>query len=105
MNRIDDERRFIPYPVNSRCAHQARPPLGRQSGALGPKLARMGTELSFDIARTALLAMDCQTGIVFIMRSRQRNFERAATVLRAARNKGMSALSMFRSVSDQDSQR
>src|SRR2546421_8189021 len=42
----------------------------------------MGTELSFDIARTALLAMDCQTGIVSIYAKPPEEFlERAATVL------------------------
>ena len=51
----------------------------------------MGTELSFDVARTALLAMDCQTGIVSIYAKPPEEFlERAATVLRAARNTGMS---------------
>jgi nicotinamidase-related amidase len=53
----------------------------------------MGNELSFDIARTALLAMDCQTGIVSIYAKPPGEFlERAATVLRAARNAGMSVV-------------
>jgi nicotinamidase-related amidase len=53
----------------------------------------MGTELSFDIARTALLAMDCQTGIVSIYAKPPEEFlERAATVLRAARHTGMSVI-------------
>ena len=51
----------------------------------------MRTELSFDVVRTALLAMDCQTGIVSIYAKPPEEFlERAATVLRAARNTGMS---------------
>ena len=53
----------------------------------------MGKELSFDIARTALLAMDCQTGIVSIYAKPPEEFlERAATVLRAARNTGMTVV-------------
>ena len=53
----------------------------------------MGKELSFDIARTALLAMDCQTGIVSIYAKPPEDFlERAATVLRAARNTGMTVV-------------
>jgi len=53
----------------------------------------MGNELSFDIARTALLAMDCQTGIVSIYAKPPEEFlERAATVLRAARNTGMTVV-------------
>src|SRR6267143_3070220 len=53
----------------------------------------MGKELSFDIARTALLAMDCQTGIVSIYAKPPEEFlERAATVLQAARNTGISVV-------------
>jgi len=53
----------------------------------------MGEELSFDIARTALLAMDCQTGIVSIYAKPPEEFlERAATVLQAARNTGISVV-------------
>ncbi len=53
----------------------------------------MGEELSFDIARTALLAMDCQTGIVSIYAKPPEEFlERAATVLQRARNTGMSVV-------------
>ena len=50
----------------------------------------MGTDLAFDIAHTALLAMDCQTGIVSIYAKPQEEFvDRASRVLRAARNAGM----------------
>ena len=50
----------------------------------------MGRELTFDIPRTALLAMDCQTGIVSIYAKPPEEFlERAASVLRAVRNTGM----------------
>jgi nicotinamidase-related amidase len=50
----------------------------------------MGTDLSFDIADTALLAMDCQTGIVSIYAKPSDEFlGRASTVLRAARKAGM----------------
>jgi len=53
----------------------------------------MGTDLSFDIARTALLAMDCQTGIVSIYARPQQEFlERAASVLRAARTAKMTVI-------------
>jgi len=53
----------------------------------------MGEELSFDIARTALLAMDCQTGLVSIYAKPPEEFlERAATVLQGARNTGMSVV-------------
>jgi nicotinamidase-related amidase len=45
---------------------------------------------SFDIARTALLALDCQTGIVSIYAKPQEEFiARAAGVLRAARTAAM----------------
>jgi nicotinamidase-related amidase len=50
----------------------------------------MGTEPLFDVAHTALLAMDCQAGIVSIYAKPQEEFvERAASVLRAARSAGM----------------
>jgi nicotinamidase-related amidase len=46
----------------------------------------MGTDLSFQFARTAILAMDCQTAIVSIYAKPQEEFlERASSVLRAAR--------------------
>ena len=50
----------------------------------------MGKSLSLDPARTAILAMDCQAGIVSIYAKPQTEFvERAARVLSAARNAGM----------------
>jgi nicotinamidase-related amidase len=50
----------------------------------------MGTDLAFDIAHTALVAMDCQTGIVSIYAKPEEEFvDRASRVLRAARNSGM----------------
>ena len=50
----------------------------------------MGTELVFDAAHTALVAMDCQAGIVSIYAKPQEEFvERASSVLRAARSAGM----------------
>ena len=53
----------------------------------------MGTDLSFDIGRTALLAMDCQAGLVSIYAKPQEEFlDRAASVLRAARNAGMTVI-------------
>src|SRR5882672_35310 len=53
----------------------------------------MGTDLSFDITRTALLAMDCQTGIVSIYAKPPEEFlERASTVVRAARTRGMAVV-------------
>ena len=53
----------------------------------------MEKELSLDITRTALLAMDCQTGIVSIYAKPPEEFlQRAATVLRAARNTGMTVV-------------
>jgi nicotinamidase-related amidase len=46
--------------------------------------------MSFDIAHTALVAMDCQTGIVSIYARPPEEFvERASSVLRAARKAGM----------------
>ena len=50
----------------------------------------MGTELALDAAHTALLAMDCQAGIVSIYAKPLEEFvERAASVLRTARGAGM----------------
>jgi nicotinamidase-related amidase len=50
----------------------------------------MGTDISFDTAHTALLAMDCQAGIVSIYAKPPEEFvERAASVLRAARKAAM----------------
>lgn len=46
--------------------------------------------MSFDVKRTALLAMDCQAGIVSIYAKELEGFiERAASVARAARTAGM----------------
>jgi nicotinamidase-related amidase len=48
------------------------------------------TGTSFDIPHTALLAMDCQTGIVSIYAKPQEEFiARASSVIRAARTAGM----------------
>ena len=50
----------------------------------------MGIGLSLNTARTAVLAMDCQAGIVsFYAKPPEEFVERAASVLRAARNAGM----------------
>jgi nicotinamidase-related amidase len=50
----------------------------------------MESELLLDVGHTALLAMDCQAGIVSIYAKPQEEFvERASRVLRAARNAGM----------------
>jgi nicotinamidase-related amidase len=50
----------------------------------------MANEIPFDIAHTALIAMDCQAGIVSIYAKPAEEFvERAAGVLRAARTAGM----------------
>lgn len=50
----------------------------------------METDLTFDAAHTALLAMDCQTGLISIYTKPQDEFvDRASRVLRAARNAGM----------------
>jgi nicotinamidase-related amidase len=50
----------------------------------------MGNAMAFDIAHTALLAMDCQAGIVSIYAKPPEEFiGRASTVLRAARRAGM----------------
>jgi nicotinamidase-related amidase len=53
----------------------------------------MGSEIKFDIAHTAVLAMDCQAGIVSIYAEPQEEFlGRAASVLRAARKSGMTVI-------------
>jgi nicotinamidase-related amidase len=50
----------------------------------------MTPDMSFDIARTAVIAMDCQTGVVSIYAKPMEEFvERASLVLRAARKAGM----------------
>ncbi len=50
----------------------------------------MGSDLRFDIAHTAVLAMDCQTGIVSAYVQPPEEFlERASGVLRTARGVGM----------------
>jgi nicotinamidase-related amidase len=50
----------------------------------------MENTLSFDIAHTALLAMDCQAGIVSIYAPPETGFiDRASRVVRAARKSGM----------------
>jgi nicotinamidase-related amidase len=50
----------------------------------------MGNAMAFDITHTALLAMDCQAGIVSIYAKPPEEFiDRASTVLRAARRAGM----------------
>jgi nicotinamidase-related amidase len=50
----------------------------------------MGNDISFDPAHTALLAMDCQAGIVDIYAQPAGEFiERAVSVVRAARTSGM----------------
>lgn len=49
--------------------------------------------LSFEIPRTALLAMDCQTGVVSVYAKPQEEFlKRAAGVLHAARSAGMTVI-------------
>lgn len=46
--------------------------------------------LTFDIPRTALLALDCQAGLVSVYAKPPEEFvEKASSVLRAAREKGM----------------
>ena len=55
----------------------------------------MGTDLSFDFARTALLAMDCQTGIVSIYSKSEQDFiGRAARTVRAVRSAGVTVISI-----------
>ena len=52
----------------------------------------MGTDV-FDMAHTALVAMDCQTGIVSIYAKPQEEFvERVSSVLQAARAAGMAVI-------------
>lgn len=53
----------------------------------------MGTSISLDIARTAILAMDCQAGIVSIYVQPPDEFlKRSLTVLGAARKAGMKVI-------------
>src|SRR5258706_6306399 len=53
----------------------------------------MATDLSLNTSRTALLAMDCQTGIVSIYAKPQEEFiSRAASVLQAARDAEMTVI-------------
>ncbi|MGB6726132.1 MAG: isochorismatase family cysteine hydrolase [Terracidiphilus sp.] len=53
----------------------------------------MGTEIKFDIAHTAVLAMDCQAGIVSIYVQPQDEFlGRGASVLQAARKAGITVI-------------
>jgi nicotinamidase-related amidase len=53
----------------------------------------MGTDIKFDIARTAVLAMDCQAGIVsMIVQSSEDFLDRARSVLGAARKAGMAVI-------------
>lgn len=53
----------------------------------------MDTEMKFDIAHTAVLAMDCQAGIVSIYANPKEEFVgRASSVLRAARTVGMTVV-------------
>jgi|SRR5580704_12876786 nicotinamidase-related amidase len=53
----------------------------------------METDISFDIARTAVLAMDCQAGIVSIYIQPPEEFlKRASSVLAAARKAGMTVI-------------
>jgi nicotinamidase-related amidase len=53
----------------------------------------MGTEMKFAIAHTAVLAMDCQAGIVSIYAQPPEEFlGRAASVLGAARKAGMAVI-------------
>ncbi|HTS58679.1 MAG TPA: isochorismatase family cysteine hydrolase [Terriglobales bacterium] len=50
----------------------------------------MGTDISFDIPRTAVVGMDCQTALVSIYAKPPEEFlARTSSVLRAARAKGM----------------
>ena len=53
----------------------------------------MASLISFDNARTAVLAMDCQSGIVSIYTTPSSGFlDRAVSVLRAARSVGMAVV-------------
>src|SRR5215471_3963648 len=60
---------------------------------LGSKLLGMASNLRVYIQHTALLAMDCQTGIVSIYAKPQDEFiARASSVLAAARTAGMTVI-------------
>ncbi|MGA8088961.1 MAG: cysteine hydrolase [Terracidiphilus sp.] len=53
----------------------------------------MGTDISFHISRTAILALDCQAGIVSIYVQPPEEFlKRASSVLAAARQAGMTVI-------------
>ena len=53
----------------------------------------MGTDISFDVARTAILAMDCQAGVVSIYVQPPEEFlKHASGVLAAARKAGMTVI-------------
>lgn len=53
----------------------------------------MGIDISFDVARTAILAMDCQAGVVSIYVQPPEEFlKRASGVLTAARKAGMTVI-------------
>jgi nicotinamidase-related amidase len=53
----------------------------------------MGIDRPFDLSHTAVVAMDCQTSIVSIYAKPQEEFlARAASVLRAARSRGMTVI-------------
>jgi len=53
----------------------------------------MATDISFDIARTAILAMDCQAGIVSIYVQPPEEFlKRVSSVLAAAREAGVTVI-------------
>ena len=55
----------------------------------------MGTDLLFDARRAALLAMDCQTGIVSIYSKQEQDFiGRAGRTVRAARSAGLMLISV-----------
>ncbi|MBV8068359.1 MAG: cysteine hydrolase [Acidobacteriaceae bacterium] len=55
----------------------------------------MANDASFDVTRTALLAMDCQTGIVSIYAEPQQDFiARASRAIRAARAAGILVISV-----------
>jgi hypothetical protein len=50
----------------------------------------MATDVPFDISRTALLAMDCQAGIVFMYaKPAEESITRARSVLQSARTAGL----------------
>lgn len=53
----------------------------------------MGTDIPFDIARTAILAMDCQAGVVSLyVQAAEEFLKRASSVLAAARKAGMKVI-------------